>query len=294
MSQTDRPSVPPPAADGSRRPARLVATLWPILLKTGRDFSDDHIPNVAASVTFYALLAIFPALSAVVSLYGLFGDVQAPRRAVMQLSGLLPGGAIQVIGDDLQRLARAPHASLGLTFAAGVLISLYSANAGVKALVAGLAVAYEDTRPRGFLRLYLVSSGFTLGAVVMTLAGAALMTLAGGLAAAPVWRGLILAAALAASLWSLYRFAPADRAKHHHTAPGGLAAGAAWIAMSAGFSGYVVRFGHYNQTFGSLGAVAGFMTWIWLSVMIILSGAELNAAVDAARARGASDTGKGW
>lgn len=262
------------------RARRLAAILPPILIKAARDFSTDHIPNVAASVTFYALLAIFPALSAVISLYGLFGDANAPRQAVAGLGGLLPEGAVSVITDDLQRLAAAPPSSLGLAFAVSVLVSLYSANAGMKAMIAGLTVAYEDQEKRGFVRLYLVSSAFTVAAVLVAVIAIALIVAEPAVMATPLFRWPIFLLAVISSLWTLYRFGPDQHEKRHRTAPGGLVAAVAWIAMSFGFSWYVAHFGHFNRTFGSLGAVAGFMTWIWLSVMVVLFGAELNAAVD--------------
>jgi membrane protein len=264
---------------------------WPaILIKATRDFGADHIPNVAASVTFYALLAIFPALSATISLYGLFGDAGALRQAVLSLGGLLPEGAISVIGDDLQRLSLAPQGSLGLAFAVSLVISLYSANAGMKALLNGLTVAYEQPEARGFFRLYLVSSAFTLASIVLAAVAVGLAIEAPAMLAAvglrtggvlSVLRWPILLLALMGVLSLLYRYGP-DRAEEgHRTTPGSLFAAVAWMVMSVAFSWYAAHFGHFNKTFGSLGAVAGFMTWSWLSVMVVLFGAELNGAAGA-------------
>ena len=266
-------------AQAPRRP--LAPLLRTIVLKAARDFSADDIPNVAASVTFYALLAIFPALSALMSLYGLFGDVTEPLKAISDLRGLLPQGAVQVIGDDLQRLALAPAGPLGLAFAVSVLISLYSATAGLKALITGLAVAYEDKQKRSFIGLTLVSAAFTLAIVILVTAAVALGVAAPALFVQPWLRWPLLLVIIVACFYGLYRFGPQWRGLRRHTMPGGLVAAAAWMVMSVGFSWYAANFGNFNRTFGSLGAVAGFMTWIWLSVMVVLFGAELNAAVDA-------------
>ncbi len=265
-------------AKAQQRPSLLAA----ILVKAAKDFSTDQIPNVAASVTFYGLLAIFPALSALISLYSLFGDPNQPGQAVTHLSHLLPEGAVSVIVGDLQRLAAGPHGALGLSFGLSLLVALYSANAGMKALIAGLSVAYEQRETRSLLRLYLVSAAMTVTAVAVALA-----SVAAGLAA-PWARWPLFVLTVLVGLWALYRFGPGVSSPRHRTKPGGLLAAASWIVMSFAFSWYASHFGHFNQTFGSLGAVAGFMTWIWLSVMVVLFGAELNAAADALSPRPAS------
>ena len=260
----------------------LTPLLRFILIKAAKDFSADDVPNVAASVTFYALLAIFPALSALMSLYGLFGDPTEPQKAIADLHGLLPEGAVQVIGDDLQRLALLPPGPLGLAFALSVLVSLYSATAGMKALITGLAIAYEDKQRRSFIGMTLVSAAFTVVLVAATVAGVGLGVVAPVVFTEPLLRWPVLMICVLATFYSLYRFGPQWGGRRHHTMPGGLTAAVAWMAMSAAFSWYAANFGNFNRTFGSLGAVAGFMTWIWLSVMVVLFGAELNAAVDAA------------
>ncbi len=275
-------------------PFQIGAAGWrQILLRTLKAFGADRIPTVAASVTFFGLLALFPAIGAFVSLYGLFGNVAKAQHHLAALNGLLPGGAISVIGDQISRLAAIGHGRLGLTFATGLAISLWSSNAGVKALIAGLNVAYEKTEGRRFILLNLLSLGFTFGAIVFAVVAAAAMAAAPrtlaelGLAGVASitglrWPVLFLIAVVLLSFF--YRYAPCrHQVRWRWITPGGVAAALIWMMMSLLFSWYVSNFGHYNRTYGSLGAVIGFMTWIWLSVVVILFGAELNSEIEKQR-----------
>jgi membrane protein len=207
---------------------------------------------------------------------------------------VLPGGAVSVIGDELTRLTKSDHGALGLAFAVSLLISIWSANAGVKALIDGLNVAFGAHERRGFVKLTLVSLAFTVGLIVAMIAGMVLVA-----AASPVlarlglagvaglgwlrWPILLVAGAVLFSV--LYRFGPCrPRARWRWITPGGLVAAIGWVAVSALFGWYVANFGSYDRTYGSLGAVVGFLTWVWLSTQVLLFGAELNAAADPALA----------
>ncbi|HEX4196597.1 MAG TPA: YihY/virulence factor BrkB family protein [Caulobacteraceae bacterium] len=264
-----------------------------VLVRTVKAFNADQIPSVAAGVTFFALLALFPAIGAFVSLYGLVGDVDAAERQLAQMAGFLPDGAIAVVGDQITRLIAMDHGRLGLTFIIGLAVSIWSANAGVKALISGLNAAYEKRETRGFIALNLLSLSFTFGVVLFAVAAATAAVAAPTLLAALgleqleslTWlRWPILLAAMVALLSVLYRYGPCRHpVRWRWITPGGLAAALAWLAMSLGFSWYVGHFGHYNRTYGSLGAVIGFMTWIWLSVTVVLFGAELNSEVEKQR-----------
>lgn len=263
------------------------------LVRTVRAFNTDQIPSVAAGVTFFALLALFPAIGAFVSLYGLFGDVAAAERQLAQMAGFLPDGAIAVVGDQITRLIAIDHGRLGLTFVIGLALSIWSANAGIKALISGLNTAYEKRDGRGFIVLNLLSLSFTFGAIVFAVAAVTAAVAAPTLLAALglerleslTWlRWPVLLAAMVALLSVLYRYGPCRHpVSWRWITPGGLAAALAWLAMSLAFSWYVGHFGHYNRTYGSLGAVIGFMTWIWLSVTVVLFGAELNSEVEKQR-----------
>jgi membrane protein len=268
-----------------------MARRWrQVLAAAVKAFSEDHIPTSAAAVTFYILLSLFPALGAFVSLYGLIANVEDAQRQILALGGLLPGGAVQVLGEQMTRLATADHGKLGFAFALSLLISLWSSTSGVKAMMEGLTVAYEAPERRGFIRLNLVALAFTLGGIAL-----AIVTI-GVVAAAPGVLdrfGLGHLAVLAFLRWPaffiftslllavLYRYAPnRGPVPWRWVTPGGLVAALGWMAMSALFSWYVANFGHYDRTYGSLGAIVGFLTWIWLSLMVVLFGAELNAEIE--------------
>lgn len=261
-----------------------------VLIGSVQAFGRDNISAAAAGVTFYILLALFPALSAFVSLYGLVANVQDAQRQMMALSGFLPSGAMKVLGGEMTRLVSSDHGALGLAFLVSLAVSFWSANAGIKALIGALNMAYEIKERRGFLRLTAVSLAFTVAGIVAAAAGVALLVAAPGVLARlglGGWIGVaylrwpILLAAAVALLCLLYRFGPSrHEAAWRWIAPGGVLAAAGWMLMSALFSWYVANFGHYNKTYGSLGAVIGFLTWIWLSLMVVLFGAELNAALE--------------
>ena len=289
-------------------PLDIPARAWRrILQRTFTEFNQDRIPAVAAGAAFFALLSVFPALSAFVSLYGLFADVGEARRQIASLAGLLPSGAVSVIDDQLSRLGATDHGRLGLTVAVSLMVSIWASNAGIKALIGGLNVAYEQRERRGFVVLNLVSLSFTIGAVAFTVAGAAAIAAApatltalhvSGLVRLSPLRWPVLLVAVTSLLSLLYRYGPCRRrARWRWITPGSGLAAIGWVAMSLLFSWYVANFGHYNRTYGSLGAVVGFMTWIWLSMIVVLLGAELNAKIESqttadTTARGGSAGGR--
>ncbi len=287
------PPLPAPDAGlGQNRsdaasPKDLPPKTWKaVLSRAWSEFNSDHIPAVAGGSTFFGLLALFPALGVFVSLYGLVANVEQARRQVINLRGVLPDGAISVLSEQMARLASTPHSSLGIAFVTSLAVSLWSSNAGVKALIAGLNVAYEETEKRNFVRLNLVSLAFTVGAVVLGFAGAGLPGLlaTAGLQGSLViqimqWPALLLV--LCALLSVLYRYGPSRaHARWRWITPGSAFAAVTWLAMSLLFSVYVANFGHYDKTYGSLGAIVGFMTWIWLSLTVVLLGAELNSELE--------------
>jgi membrane protein len=260
------------------------------LVAAVRAFAASNISVVAAGVTFFTLLAVFPALSAFVSLYGLVANVADAQREVGALRGLLPGGGLSVLADELTRLVTTDHGTLGLAFGLSLAVSLWSATSGVKALMQGLNIAYHAQEHRNFFHLNLVSLAFTLGAIAAAIAALALLVAApallaglglGGFSGLAYLKWPILLAVAVVLFSVLYRFAPCrPRAQWRWITPGGCLAAVGWLVMSALFSWYVANFGHYNKTYGSLGAIVGFLTWVWLSLMVLLFGAELNASLE--------------
>lgn len=275
---------------GAEAPAQIPAAGWKdIAWRTVKEIGADDVLMVARSIAFSGMLALFPALGAFVSIYGLFADVGSARDHLAALSGVVPAEAMTLIGEQIVRIAAQESATLSFTFAAGLALSLWSANAGMKALFKGLNIAYEEEETRSFLRLNLVTLAFTLGAIVF-------LTLAiGGVVVAPVLLNILgldggglallrwplLLGVVAVGLALLYRYGPSrDPAKWRWVSWGGAAAAVLWLGASALFSWYLSSFGNYNETYGSLGAVFGFMMWMWLSAVIILAGGELNAEME--------------
>jgi membrane protein len=284
-------------------PGHIPARGWKdILWRTWNETMQDRLVSVAAGVTFYLLLAIVPGIAAVVSVYGLVADPTTISGHLASLSGLLPGGAMDVIGEQVGRIAGQGRATLGTALATSLVLSLWSANAGMKALFDALNVAYDETETRGFVRLTLVSLGCTLAAtafLVLALSGLVAVPLvldAIGLGGAAdvlirLARWPLLLVVVAVGLAALYRFGPSrDQPKWRWVTWGSGTAAVLWLAASGLFSWYAAHFGSYNETYGSLGAVVGFMTWMWISCVVVLLGAKLNAEMEHQTAR---DTTRG-
>jgi membrane protein len=274
------------------RPTEIPPRGWrDILWRAWKEFNEDRIMNVAAGVAFFGVLALFPGMAAFVSLYGLFADVGGARQQLAALAGVLPADSLTFIGKEMTRIAASKSASLSVTFVVSLLLSLWSANAGVKGLFAGLNVAYEEQEKRGFVKLNLISLAFTL--LLLVFLGVAMAAVV----AAPVAIGMLRldpqSRILAALRWPVlllvvmgglsvvYRYGPSrEQPRWRWVTVGGTVAALGWLVVSLLFSWYVGAFGHYDVTYGSIGAVVGFMTWLWLTATVILLGAELNAEVE--------------
>ena len=247
---------------------------------------------IAAGVTFYSLLAIFPAIAALVAIYGLFADPSTISANLDNLSGFLPSGALDVIRDQMNRIASHGKNTLGLTFAFGLLVSLWSANAGIKAMFDALNLVYNEEEKRGLIRLNLVSLTFTLLATAFALLAVAAVVAVpvilgyvglGGAAELILRYGRwpVLFVLIVLAIAALYRFGPSRaKPKWRWISWGSFVAALAWIIVSLLFSWYAANFGSYDATYGSLGAVIGFMVWLWLSTIVILLGAELDAEME--------------
>lgn len=275
------------------QPTDIPARGWmDILWRVYGQIDEDRILAVAAGVTFYVLLALFPAIGAFVSLYGLVADRASIADHLAALNGVMPGGAIDVIGEQVKRITSGDQAALGFAFFSGLAVSLWSSNAGMKAIFDALNIAYEEKEKRNFIMLNLWSLAFTGGAIlflILAIGGIVVVPVVlaffglGGIVDWLVWAGRwpALLAIVLGALALLYRYGPSrDRAQWRWVSPGSLLAAVAWLVFSMAFSWYAGHFGSYNETYGSLGAVIGFMTWMWLSATIILAGAELNAEIE--------------
>lgn len=282
------------AGAGARSPREMPAAGWKaVLWRVWQQIGEHRILLVAAGVTFYALLALFPAVAALVSIFGLVADPQIIGQQVQALKGVLPSGAIDIIGGEVQRIAAQGGGSLSVGFAAGLAVSLWSANAGMKSLFDALNIVYDETERRSFIVLNAQSLALTVGAIIMLIiAMAAIVVLPavfsvvgfGGSTFAMLlslarWPVLLLVVAFALAV--LYRFGPSrERPRWQWVTWGSALAAMAWLVGSLLFSWYVANFASYNKTYGSLGAAIGFLTWVWLTAIVILAGAELNAELE--------------
>ena len=292
MSPEDFEQAEPGRGRAAAFPHAIPLIGWrDILWRTAREIYRDRLPSTAGGVTFYALLAIFPAIGAFVSLYGLLWDVAAVQTQLQGLSGVFPGPVIQIVGDQMLRLAGQHPGRLSAAFLLSLLISVWSATAGMRALFEGLNIAYDEVETRPLLRRTLFTYGSTFAALVF------LALVAGVLVAAPLvlsWVGLAradswwfalrwcLVAAVTVGVFSLvYRYGPSRaRARWRWVIWGAALSSAGWLGGSLVFSWYVANVAQFDVTYGSLGAVVGFMLWLWVSVIVLLVGAELNAEIE--------------
>jgi membrane protein len=288
-------------AGRGRRAEAPTKIPWPgwkdVLIRTYREIQNDRLLALAASVVFYSLVALFPAIGAGVSSYALFADAATIAGHLSLVADIVPANVLDIVGTEIARIAAASDGKLSLGFAFGLGVALWSTNAGMKAIVDALNVIYDEQEKRSFVRLNLMSLLFTLCAIAgVFLAVAAVVVFPLALAAvgfkSPAeallgylrWPALFLL--MIGGLAVLYRYGPSRRrAKWRWISVGSVFAALAWLAVSSLFSWYLVNFANYNATYGALGAVIGLMMWMWLSTVVVLVGAELNAEIEHQTAR---------
>jgi len=278
---------------GAETPKDIPKRGWrDILMRVKRQMAEDRLSIVAAGVAFYALLAVFPALIALVALYGLAFDPKQVSEQVAALSGMLPPQAADILLGQLQDLTATRSGALGLGAIGGLVLALWSASAGVRTLMEALNVAYDEQESRGFVSYYGTAILLTLGAILGVIAAIAVVvappvvvrflglgSLLEGVIAFARWP--ILAIAMMAGLAVVYRYGPSrEQPRWSWVSAGALIATLLWIAGSALFSLYVTSFGSYNETYGSMGAVIILLTWFLLSAYAILIGAEINSEME--------------
>jgi len=256
------------------------------------EISDDRVTLIAAGVTFYILLALFPALAALVSFYGFFAEPAHIAEQLGKLSYLLPPGAFEMISDQLTALAERRTSSLSLTFIIGLAIALWSSHSGTMALFDAMNIAYEEREKRGIVRLNLIALVFTvcgIGGAIVLIGLVAVLPLvltflwldAWSETLALVLRWPVLLVVVVTAISAIYRFGPSrEPARLRWITWGAAFSTTAWLTMSMGFSLYLTNFADYNITYGALGALIGFLIWTWLSVAILIMGAELNAELE--------------
>jgi len=254
--------------------------------------SRNRLLAIAAGVVFYGLLALFPAITALVSAYGLFTDSATIRDHLSFAAEVMPADAYSIVQDQIARVVAKGDAKLSFGFLFGFGFALWSANAGMKAVIDALNVVYEEQEKRGFIWLNLISLAFTAGAV------AAMLVAVGAVVVTPFvfvrigfgeltevlvnivrWPALLLG--MLASLAVLYRYGPSRReARWQWLSVGAVTATLAWFAASAALSYYLANFANYDATYGSLGTAIGTMIWMWMLAIVILFGAALNSEIE--------------
>ena len=264
-----------------------------VLLRAVSEFVQDDIMTIAAAATFYILLGFFPAVAAFVSLYGLFADVHTVRAHLSFLTGFLPSDVLRFVGNEMTRLATGQPSKLSGTFFLGLAFSIWSANAGVMALIAGLNVAYEERETRGPVVARLVSLAITVSVLVVSVGAVFLflalpvMQSALGLPSLHLLREFrwpIIYCGTLIVLCVMYAYGTSGKPHpRRRVLPGALFASTIWLGGSFGSSWYVANLAHYARTYGSLATIVGFLMWIWLGLMIGLFGAELNCELGRVR-----------
>ncbi|MGH9676585.1 MAG: YihY/virulence factor BrkB family protein, partial [Candidatus Acidiferrum sp.] len=254
--------------------------------------SRDNLTLVAAGVAFYALLALFPALGVMVSLYGLIADPGQIAHQIEGFGNLLPPEALKLLTGALRSIVQTGSSKHDIALITSLLVSLWSAKAALSSIMTGLTIAYQETEERSFVMQYVIALGLTLGGIVFAIA--ALLALAGIPALLSLMpmddrlrtllalgRWPVLAILVLFSSAVLYRFAPyRTEPKWRWITWGSAFAALAWLAASALFSFYVTNFSSYDTTYGSLGAVVILLLWFWVGTLVLLAGAEIDAELE--------------
>lgn len=277
-------------------PGAITRAGWKdVSWRTYQGVNDKNLFLVAGGVTYSVLLALFPGLLALVSLYGLAFDRAQVEKQVNALSGVLPESARQLVGTELHQIVTTSGGALGFGAVLGILFALWTASRGMSGMMSALDIAYGETETRSFIHFNIQALGMTLVLIVgglfaiVLVAGVPAVVAGlekGGAGGIVKWVVLIvewpiLMVAIMSLLAVLYRYAP-DRhpPQWRWVTPGALAGAVLWIIGSILFSAYVANFSNYNATYGSLGAVVVLLTWLYLSAFVVLLGAQINAEAE--------------
>jgi len=274
-------------------PAKIPVKGWrDILLRMKDQMDANHLSITAAGVAYFAFLALFPGLAALVSLYGLFSDPMTVQKQLATVQSIMPYEAYAIIENQLQKIATQPQASLGLGFIGGLLLTLFSANKGVITMIEAMNIVYEEEETRGFFKLNLLSLFYTFVMILVNVISIIFIVIAPavlaflplpGFAEALIkylpWPFLALMIILLLDFTYCY-FPNRRRVKWRWITYGSAIASGVWILASSLFSFYVSNFGNFNETYGSVGAVVVLMMWFYISAFIVLLGGTLNAEME--------------
>lgn len=283
-------------ASGSDReadsPAKISARGWiDVLARVRRQVGEDNLVVVSAGVAFYAFLAFVPAIAAIVAIYGLVTEPAQSREHFRSMQGVLPSEVLPLLEEQMARIA-ANNRQAGWGALVAILIALYGTARGVKGLIAGLNVAYNEREERGFIRLNLLALGLTATAIFSSVLLLALVAVLPGVLQwlgiggaieilIQLLRWILLVVLFSGILAVIYRYGPSRaKAEWKWLSAGAVLSTILWLAASVGFSLYVRHFGNYSETYGALGAVVVFLTWLFLSAFVVLLGAEVNSETE--------------
>lgn len=265
---------------------------WDILLRVKTKLVKNHVSIVAAGVAFFGLLAVFPAITALISIAGLVLDPATIEAQLASLADVLPQDAAEIIKSQAAKVVSGAGTGLGLAALGGLLVSLYSASKGTKSLMEGMNIAYGETEDRSFLEVNLVALALTLflilgfvGAIVAVMAAPALIAAIGlpeGVETLVTYgRWPMLAVFAIIGLAVIYRYGPSRHTPAWRwVSVGAVLATLVWLLGSFAFSVYVSNFGVYNETYGTLAGLIILLVWLWLSGFVVLLGAELNSEIE--------------
>jgi membrane protein len=268
------------------------------LFGVGARISRDNISVLAAGVAFYVFVAIPSALTVIVSLYGLLFNPADVEGHVAAMAGVLPFDVITILSGFLTTLTANPPGKLSVSLLAGFLVAVWSTQSGTSAMITALNAVYEEREDRGLMSFYATSLAMTVSGIFFAVLGLALLGAVPELFDLLPWAGKSIATTLrwpivfllvATAIAGVYRYAPArDKVPRRWGFTGVSVATLGWIGTSALFSYYVSEFATYNQTFGSLGAVVVLLLWLYLTIFVVLVGAEINAEIESRAERRAS------
>ena len=263
-----------------------------MLLRVADRIGTANISVYASAVAFYGFLAIPSALTALVALYGLMFDPSSVEQQVEAMRGVVPQEVLGLISDQLKAVTTNSHSNLSISFGVALLVAIFGARSATSTLISALNVAYDEEEKRNFIRFQLVAFVLTAAAVVFAVISIALVAVLPaviellplgdtGKTLAAVLRWPVLVVLVIIGFASIFHYAPCRPWAHWRwISPGAVVATVLWLAGSALFSVYVGQFASYNKTYGSLGAVAVLLMWLYLSAFAVLLGAQLNAEME--------------
>lgn len=279
-------------------PTQLPRSAWPgVLKRTLKEFSRDNLTDLAAALTYYGVLAIFPMIIVVVSILGLIGS-SATQPLIQNLGSVAPGPAKQILTSAIQNV-QSGRGAAGILFVVGLAVALWSASGYIAAFMRASNVVWDIEEGRPIWKTVPIRLGVTLITVLLITASAVAVLFTGGLATQAgkvlglgstavtvfdIVKWPIMLVIVSVILAILYYAGPNVRQPGFRwVTPGSVLAVLLWILVSAAFAFYISSFASYNKTYGTLGGVIAFLVWLWLTNVVILLGAEFNAELERGR-----------